>query len=102
MRQPAKRSTKRLETLKAKYREMLESVSSYEEKSLADVILWIAAEEYAQSGGAEDRIIMQTVQEAGRTAEFQADVFRKVVRKVIVTETGLCFEFINGQKVQSV
>lgn len=102
VRQPAKRSTKRLETLKAKYGEMLADAGSYEEKSLADIIFWITAEEYAQSSGAEDRIIMQTVQEAGRTAEFQADVFRKVVRKVMVTETGLCFELINGQKVQSV
>lgn len=101
VRQPAMRSTKRLETLKAKYREMLEGVGSYEEKSLADVILWIAAEEYAQSSGAEDKIIMQTVREAGRTAEFQADVFRKVVRKITVTETGMCFELINGQKIQS-
>lgn len=101
VRQPAMRSTKRLETLKAKYREMLESVGSYEGKSLADVILWIAAEEYAQSSGAEDRIITQAVEAAGRAAEFQADVFWKVVRKIIVTESGMCFELINGQKIQN-
>lgn len=101
VRQPVKRSTKRLETLRAKYREMLAGAGSYEEKSLADIIFWIAAEEYAQSSGADDRIIMQAVQEAGRTAEFQADVFRKVVRKVIVTEMGLSFELINGQRIQS-
>ena len=100
--QPPKCSTKRLETLKTKYKEMLADTGRYEEKSLADLIFWIAAEEYAQSSGVEDRIIMQTVQEAGRTAEFQADVFRKIVRKVMVTETGLSFELINGQKIQSV
>ena len=101
VRQPAKRSTKRLETLKAKYREMLADAGAYEEKSLTDIIFWIAAEEYAQSKGVEDRIITQAVEAAGRTAEFQADVFRKVVRKVIVTETGLSFELINSQRIQS-
>lgn len=100
--QPLKRSSRRLEVLKAKYREMLENIDNYEEKSLADVILWIAAEEYAQSKGAEDRIIMQTVQEAGRTVEFQTDVFLKIVRKITVTETELCFELINGQKIRNI
>lgn len=99
--QPPKCSTKRLETLKTKYGEMLADTGSYEEKSLADIIFWIAAEEYAQSSGVEDRIITQAVGAAGRTAEFQAEVFRKIVRKVMVTETGLSFELINGQKVQS-
>ena len=80
---------------------MLADTGSYEEKSLADIIFWIAAEEYAQSSGVEDRIITQAVGAAGRTAEFQAEVFRKIVRKVMVTETGLSFELINGQKVQS-
>ncbi len=102
VRQPAKRSTKRLETLKAKYREMLADAGAYEEKSLADIIFWIAAEEYAQSSGVEDRIITQAVGAAGRTAEFRAEVFQKVVRRITVTETGLCFELINGQKIQSV
>ncbi len=101
VRQPDRHNTKRLETLKAKYREMLADAGAYEEKSLADIIFWIAAEEYAQSSGAEDRIITQAVEAAGRTAEFQADVFRKVVRKVIVTETGLSFELINSQRIQS-
>lgn len=101
VRQPAKRSTKRLETLKAKYGEMLADAGAYGEKSLADIIFWIAAEDYAQSSGVEDKIITQTVEAAGRTSEFQADVFRKVVRKVIVTETGMCFELINGQRIQS-
>jgi len=100
--QPQKRSTKRLETLKEKYREMLENICDYEENSLADVILWIAAEEYAQSAGMEDKAIMQTVQDAGRTSAFQAEVFQQIVRKVIVTESGMCFELINGQKIQSV
>ena len=100
--QTLKRSSRRLEVLKAKYREMLENIGTYEEKSLADVILWIAAEEYAQTKGAEDRIIMQTVQEAGRTVEFRADVFRKIVRKITVTETELCFELINGQKIRNI
>ncbi len=100
--QPQKRSTKRLEALKAKYREMLKNVGSYEEKSLVDIILWIAAEEYAQSAGMEDKTIMQTVQDTGRTSEFQADVFRKIIRRITVTETGMCFELINGQKIQGI
>lgn len=100
--QPQIRSTKRLETLKAKYREMLADAGNYEEKSLADIILWIAAEEYAQAAGMEDKTIIQTVEAAGKTSEFQADVFLKIVRKIIVTETELSFELINGQKIRSI
>lgn len=76
IRQPQKHSTKRLEMLKAKYRELLADAGAYEEKSLADIIFWIAAEEYALSSGAEDKIIRQTVENVGRTSEFQADVFQ--------------------------
>ena len=100
--QPQIRSTKRLSALKAKYREMLADAGNYEEKSLADIILWIAAEEYAQTAGMEDKTIIQTVEAAGRTSEFQADVFLKIVRKIIVTETELSFELINGQKIRSI
>ena len=100
--QPTSRSTKRLETLKTKYEEMLENPGCYEEKSLADIIFWIAAEEYAQSKGVEDKMILQAVEEAGQTAEFQADVFLRIVRKITVMEEGLCFELINGQKIPNV
>lgn len=100
--QPQIRSTKRLSALKAKYREMLADAGNYEEKSLADIILWIAAEEYAQTAGMEDKTIIQAVEAAGRTSGFQADVFQKIVRKIIVTETELSFELINGQKIRSI
>ena len=100
--QTLKRSSRRLEVLKAKYREMLAGAGNYEEKSLADIILWIAAEEYAQTAGMEDKTIIQTVEAAGRASGFQADVFLKIVRKIIVTETELNFELINGQKIRSI
>ena len=81
---------------------MLAGAGNYEEKSLADIILWIAAEEYAQTAGMEDKTIIQTVEAAGRASGFQADVFLKIVRKIIVTETELNFELINGQKIRSI
>lgn len=100
--QPISRNTKRLEALKAKYTEILENSGSYEERSLADVIFWIAAEEYAQSKGAEDKMIQRAIDENGRTMDFQVDVFLKIVRKITVMEDGLCFELINGQKIPNV
>ncbi len=102
IREPLPCNTQRLDALKAKYSEMLENPGGYEEKSFADIIFWIAAEEYAQSKGAEDQMILQAVEEAGRTAEFQADIFLNIVRKITVTETEMSFELINGQKIPNV
>ncbi len=102
VKQPLECNPKKLEIWKSKYEEMLGNADCYEDWSIADVIFRIAAEEYAQSRGVEDATIIRTAAATGRTAVFQPENFKRIVRKIIVTKTGLDFELTNGQKIRNV
>ena len=102
VKQPVECNPKKLEIWKSKYEEMLENAECYEDWSIADVIFRIAAEEYAQSRGMEDAVIKRTATATGRTTVFQPENFKRIVRKIIVTKTGVDFELTNGQKILNV
>ena len=102
IKQPVERNPKKLEIWKSKYEEMLGNADCYEDWSIADVIFRIAAEEYAQSRGMEDAVIKRTATATGRTTVFQPENFKRIVRKIIVTKTGVDFELTNGQKILNV
>lgn len=92
---------KKLNGMKKRFAEIRESMEEYDPDSIADLILWIAQEQYHLTADRSTEIIREAISAKEPLTDFDAELFQKIVKKVIVSKDGeLWFELINRQKIK--
>lgn len=93
------KNQKKLNGMKKRFDEIRENMEEYDPDSIADLILWIAQEQYRLTADKSTEIIREAISEKEPLTDFDTALFQKIVKKVIVSKDGeLWFELINGQK----
>ena len=92
----------RNEKLQNRFEEIVEEIDKYVIESVMEIILWISSKEYQTSENIADIRIQKVLSEQKFISDFDAGLFRRVIKRVLIFEDGVQFELKNGQIIDDI